>query len=856
MSQKTNSNFSNVYDDFEAVIDELKVDPALNRFREEYEHLLGALKSSAERVDYHMSNYNQLKEGLLMDSYGIETALKQTENDEVLKKNFVNQIENVKKALDSLKERDEKNNERIATLKANIAKVNKTIKNWQDLNNSNDEFNDKLNEIESLRLDKDLLIQKKKHIEDQLSVLKTKIEGKTVNVYSLNESLKKKNKKIKSNQQKLEEQENVRNKEITLIESLKRDKNELITTRNDLVEKKKDLKKTIDKQYQFKLETDKYINKIEKQVEFQLKHEKEFTKRYNENIKLSKTLQERVEDKQNEIAITTSNLIKLEKNIGKNEEVISKKLITIDEQKELLGIENMKLENLKRNVFNLESRYKELEAGRMDEQKKITNLDRECGLLRDLLNKCENNKNEQFEEIFKRGKEIEINKVFYAQLEKKIVELKQNIEDVDLSKKKHQATINANINKMNYYEDELKIKEKLVNELSKKHMELELKLKDQHNLCESVKTDRFLYSKQLREKKGEFEDLKNRHKNINIQIIHIKEELDRKDQEFRNKSERIKELEQNIEFNQSNSDKLTAQLEGQEAIVKELKQRIEKFKEKLGELQKENQKTKEKFDIVVSERDLLSIQILKREEEINLFSEKLKIKQSMIEKIQHQYNDKTQKICLLRNTSRNILYEIKELKEQAARIPDLFIDYKLLDKEYFNECLKTKILEKELNCPVNVHRWRKLESTDSKTFDLIKKIQTLQKRLLLKNDELVEKKKAVDDKEKEIANLKDVLKKQPSLVEHEFAEKLKDTIRDKNKQLVDLEVELNKVKNEHFESEFEFKKLNEEIRELKLQYGEAAREIKMKENSQNLTNQEIRVRKAEKVFTGGGFRIR
>lgn len=37
---------------------------------------------------------------------------------------------------------------------------------------------------------------------------------------------------------------------------------------------------------------------------------------------------------------------------------------------------------------------------------------------------------------------------------------------------------------------------------------------------------------------------------------------------------------------------------------------------------------------------------------------------------------------------------------------------------------------------MNVHRWRKLEATDSETYDLMTKIQTLQKRLIAKTEEV------------------------------------------------------------------------------------------------------------------------
>lgn len=45
----------------------------------------------------------------MVDSYGVETALHQTENDEALKKKLLFNIETIKKAIEDLKERDEKN---------------------------------------------------------------------------------------------------------------------------------------------------------------------------------------------------------------------------------------------------------------------------------------------------------------------------------------------------------------------------------------------------------------------------------------------------------------------------------------------------------------------------------------------------------------------------------------------------------------------------------------------------------------------------------------------------------------------------------------------------------------------------
>jgi len=45
-----------------------------------------------------------------------------------------------------------------------------------------------------------------------------------------------------------------------------------------------------------------------------------------------------------------------------------------------------------------------------------------------------------------------------------------------------------------------------------------------------------------------------------------------------------------------------------------------------------------------------------------------------------------------------------------------------LEKELIDEQLKVKALSEEIDNPINVHRWRKLEATDSETYELMTKI--------------------------------------------------------------------------------------------------------------------------------------
>jgi len=52
---------------------------------------------------------------------------------------------------------------------------------------------------------------------------------------------------------------------------------------------------------------------------------------------------------------------------------------------------------------------------------------------------------------------------------------------------------------------------------------------------------------------------------------------------------------------------------------------------------------------------------------------------------------------------------------------------------------KVKALSEELENPNNSHRWRKLDGSDPGTHEMIQKIQALQKRLIAKTEEVVER---------------------------------------------------------------------------------------------------------------------
>ena len=59
-----------------------------------------------------------------------------------------------------------------------------------------------------------------------------------------------------------------------------------------------------------------------------------------------------------------------------------------------------------------------------------------------------------------------------------------------------------------------------------------------------------------------------------------------------------------------------------------------------------------------------------------------------------------------------------------------------IQRELLREQTRCKALEEELENPMNIHRWRKLEGSDPSTYEMVQKIHTLQRRLIQKTQEV------------------------------------------------------------------------------------------------------------------------
>ena len=149
-----------------------------------------------------------------------------------------------------------------------------------------------------------------------------------------------------------------------------------------------------------------------------------------------------------------------------------------------------------------------------------------------------------------------------------------------------------------------------------------------------------------------------------------------------------------------------------------------------------------------------------------------------------------QDILNLNNQIKDCKRQLIDAQKETQCIPDLKREIYLLEQELLEQKQKAKFLSDELEKPLNVHRWRKLESTDIETYELIQKIQSLQKRLIAKTEEVSEKDVLIQEKEKLYIELKNILAKQSGPDVNEKLNKYETNLKERRKQLKEMVAEL------------------------------------------------------------------
>merc|ERR1740121_1008102 len=327
-------------------------------------------------------------------------------------------------------------------------------------------------------------------------------------------------------------------------------------------------------------------------------------------------------------------------------------------------------------------------------------------------------------------------------------------------------------------------------ELNKHIATVQAKRNQQKNLYDAVCMDRNKHAKDCMESKEQIAEMRRKFTIMFHQTAALKEEIREKDNDLVKGHFKHKKVRDLIEKLKTAKDKAQRRVRNLEIIVETQRTQMKKLESTIQEAEQERQAQQKELEGVIGERDILGAQLIRRNEELALLYEKIKIQQSTLQKGESQYQERIVDVNKLRADIRKAKADVETAKTQVTNVDSLKREIHHLTKTLLREETKAKALQEELDNPMNVHRWRELEGSDPATYEMIQKVKGLQKLLIAKTEEVVEKDAQIQEKEKLYVQLKSIIARQPG---PEVAEQLawySQSLKDKTRHMRQMAEEL------------------------------------------------------------------
>ncbi|CAH8521699.1 unnamed protein product [Heterobilharzia americana] len=835
--------FEALKNDFDEVLKEIEGNRGLERYKEEYEKLMNAFFRSHDNEKRLMRKCRELKAEIVSNSAKVSQAVKISSEDQGNMTYLKREIEQAWKMVDAAADRETKAHETIKRLKEEIASLSKQLEHGgvgvigpESLAELQRQKEKLIKERDEHYLDNQKLKEQIEETRNHIVVYQNELLDAQNKISELTVDIQNKNLEVQKELRKKERME----KDLKQVRTEVETKMEEISLTSASVEKlKQELRTKEEENRATKVSLEQANRHLQitegklKDCQAKLEQQIQVTESVIAEVQ-ARTIE--VKQREEEVQRTKADYNRL----LKQTEMAQKKLNQAEEEK--VNLEHTR-ERLRNEIQAYENEMELMRKTHEIDKKACEELGREKETLNKTLTKATAQTAKQanllkMHEMSKQNLEQEIiNYRDEAQKQRKI------IYKLERERDRYITEASELTQKVLQNMDDLKFREMQIFENKKKIAEAETKLKQQQNLYEAVRSDRNMYSKNLIEAQNEIIEMKRKLKILSHQIAQLKDDIATRDATLVKETMERQKIEKDKEQLMKDLEKMKAQIIENRAYIEAQEAEESKLLKIVTEADNERVKEKKEHEQVVSERDVLGSQLVRRNDELALLYEKIRIQQSILNKGEAQYNERLNDLNLLKQEVRKLRREKALLQATATKVEDLKVEINRIQRNLLKERSRAKALEEELQNPINVHRWRKLEGSDPSTYEMIQKIQALQKRLISKTEEVVEKELLIQEKEKIYIELKHILARQPG---PEVAEQLnvyQSIIKDKTKQMKAMTAEMNVYESQIAEYKSEIEHLNRELQEVKRNYFKQKR----RQQKMNLSNESNNSQKEVKI---------
>ncbi|XP_053619335.1 cilia- and flagella-associated protein 58-like isoform X1 [Plodia interpunctella] len=401
---------------------------------------------------------------------------------------------------------------------------------------------------------------------------------------------------------------------------------------------------------------------------------------------------------------------------------------------------------------------KAAEADRRD----IENLNREKDILNKTLQKIQNEALENLHMLNlqeQRRKQLEHElEMNAAQITKQRLLIRQLEKDKD---RMLEETIALN-EKIDEITEEVRLRNADILDLNKALRDETIKVRKLSVALDATRAERNMLHKNYTESLDEIQDLKQKLKMLAYQIEQLKEDISGKESGLKTCEGVLSKCHKKVEMLRSEVQAGLVKLSDARADIAALRQEEARLNRIVQEGDTARAKLMKELEGLMNERDVVGAQLVRRNDEISLLYEKIRILEITLHRGERQYEQRVEDIRLLRLEIIRLRKEKNLLSKGIENMTDLRLEVFNLERELGRERLRVRALEEALETPLNVHRWRKLQGTDPESVQLTQKLRVTQKKVLAQSEMLVLKDRELKETRNLYNAVKDMLALQPS----------------------------------------------------------------------------------------------
>ncbi|CAH0401574.1 unnamed protein product [Chilo suppressalis] len=459
------------------------------------------------------------------------------------------------------------------------------------------------------------------------------------------------------------------------------------------------------------------------------------------------------------------------------------------------------------------------------DKREIENLNREKEILNKNMQKVQNAALENLQMLHlaeQRLKQMEHElELSAAQVNKQRLVIRQLEKDKD---RMLEETIALN-EKIDEISEEVRLRTADILDLNKALREETLKTRKLSVTLDATRAERNMLHKNYTESLDEIQDLKQKLKMLAYQIEQLKEDISGKETGLKSCEGTLAKCNKKGEQLRAEIQAGLAKLSDARGDIAALRQEEARLNRIIAEGDTARAKLMKDLEGLMNERDVVGAQLVRRNDEIALLYEKIRILEVTLHRGERQYEQRVEDIRLLRLEIIRLRKEKNLLSKGIENMTDLRLEVFNLERELGRERLRVRALEEALETPLNVHRWRKLQGVDPARVTLAHKLRLTQKKVLAQSEMLVLKDRELKETRNLYTAVKDMLALQPSPDIQQTLTKTQRALAQRTTKMKCLIAEVSMREKQVADLRLELDRVNEELHSFKQRYYEMKRAL-------------------------------